>query len=254
MSDVFLLPDQVRISAQRNAENALLVHGMTGISHASPHAVRDRCSSRLIALCVEQGDRVTIHREKLSGPFVATFRVPGVKIARMPLNSISTVRIGGRGSASEALSVMRWSDMSQATPPPRQQVVDTCPVAIRCTSGRDGRPEGVTLRDDDTERAPGDRAELDKLIGKRAAFGVAVPAIGQTGQVGATASDGSADGAVFARLPACRQRNSACTAPTGLLGMAASLPRNLNAKTGCSRLSTARLASLDARREAARVS
>ena len=183
MRDAHLLPDLIRLSAQRTPSANALSHGSTHTCYGQLAQDVAGFASGLMQLGLQRGERVAIYLEKRQETVVASFGTTAAGAIFVPLNPMlkadqaayilrdcqvrvlvtSADRVAALlpvldqcpdlrhlvltegGTQSTGLRPVLWADMVGAPPRSGHRTIDTDIAAILYTSGSTGRPKGVVL-------------------------------------------------------------------------------------------------------------
>lgn len=184
MHDAYLLPDLVRLSAQRTPDALALTHGDTHTRYDALEAAIEGFASGLMSLGLQRADRVAIYLEKRLETVVACFGSAAAGAVFVPLNPMlkpeqvayilrdcgvkllvtspdrftllkpvlaacpelrHLVLTALVPEAAIGLETTQWSDLLRAPASTGHRVIDTDMLAILYTSGSTGRPKGVVL-------------------------------------------------------------------------------------------------------------
>jgi acyl-CoA ligase (AMP-forming) (exosortase A-associated) len=185
VSDAFLLPDLITLSAQRNPTAPALTYGKETLVYDELRRARDAFAGGLAALGLGRGERVAIYLEKRFETVIASFGTTAAGGVFVPLNPLLKAeqvayilrdcnvrvlvtsperaalltevlgdchdlrRVVLTGSPSGpwplAIPMVEWPALLASPPAQEHRVIDTDMAAILYTSGSTGKPKGVVL-------------------------------------------------------------------------------------------------------------
>jgi acyl-CoA ligase (AMP-forming) (exosortase A-associated) len=88
MTESFLLPDLIALTAQRTPEAIAMSYGATAISYRELNTAVNQFSSGLLGLGLERGERVAIYLEKRFETVIASFGAPAAGAVFVPINPL----------------------------------------------------------------------------------------------------------------------------------------------------------------------
>ena len=88
MTESFLLPDLIALTAQRTPEAIAMSYGATAISYRELNTAVNQFSSGLLGLGLERGERVAIYLEKRFETVMASFGAPAAGAVFVPINPL----------------------------------------------------------------------------------------------------------------------------------------------------------------------
>jgi len=185
MQDPFLLPDLLRLSAERSPDAVALSYGDQHFAYSALHASVCGVAYGLMSLGMQRGERVAVYLEKRPEMVATCFGSAAAGTVFVPLNpllkpeqvvyilqdcSVRTLvtspdRLAllapllqrcpqlnhvvltteGASGAPPNTALTPWGDFVAAAVRPCHRVIDTDVLAILYTSGSTGRPKGVVL-------------------------------------------------------------------------------------------------------------
>jgi len=88
MTDSYLLPDLISLSAQRYPENTALVYGKGTMSYAALNTAVSGFANGVLGLGLQRGERIAIYLEKRFETVIASFGAPAAGGVFVPLNPL----------------------------------------------------------------------------------------------------------------------------------------------------------------------
>src|SRR5512133_1115268 len=88
MTDSFLLPELISLSAERQPSAVALTHDKQSMNYAALHDAVAGFASGLMALGLQRGERVAIYLEKRFETVVASFGAPRAGCVFVPINPL----------------------------------------------------------------------------------------------------------------------------------------------------------------------